>query len=337
MSAAKRMGADTGPSDRALRVWRLERAVQVAAAVALLVTAVSYLGSRYWLPELLTHFRFQYTCAALVLLLVAAVRRQSVSAFVILLVVTANLIPLLPYLLSGPAPAQASALSLRVMSLNVHFRNSDHDAVRALIQREAPDIVGLSEVNAAWIDALSSLTAEYPYTVLRPEQGAHGLAVYSRVPIRERETSPYIERGTQAAISVHLDLAGAGATLTLAHLMAPTSARKAGLRNLQIRKMAEMVRADHGKEQIFIGDLNITPWSPYYAQLEEGAGLVNAADGRGYLPTWPAGFYVFRIPIDHVLLSGGFAVQQIRTAPSFGSDHLPIIADVSIVEAGQLE
>lgn len=298
----------------------------------LLLTAVSWLGSRYWLPELLTHFRLQYVCAALILLAVSIIRRQPGSGLIAAMVAAANLIPLLPYVTPGAAPAQAGLISLRVMSINVHFRNRDYGRVRALIEHEDPDIVGLSEVSGEWIAGLAALAEAYPHAVLRPEEGAYGLALFSRVPVRELATSPYVEAGIQTAISVEVEFQGNRAILTLAHLMAPVSPDKASLRNLQLKKIAEMAGTYPYDNQILIGDLNITPWSPYYVQLQD-AGLANAASGRGYLPTWPAGFYALQIPIDHILLSGEFEVQQIRRAASFGSDHLPILADVAIAGA----
>jgi endonuclease/exonuclease/phosphatase (EEP) superfamily protein YafD len=325
------------PADR-IGAGRLERVVQVAAGAALLLTAGSWLGSKYWLLELLTHFRMQFVAAAAVLLAVAMVRRRPGGSFVALLVAAANAIPLLPFIMPGVMPGAIDAeagqwagqSSTRIMSANVRMRNNDHGALRAQIERESPDIVGLLEVDDAWIEGLSGLQAEYPHRVLRPEDGAYGLALYSRFPIRELETSPYIQDGTQTALSVEVELEDTHVTLTLAHLMAPVSAGRAGLRNLQIETISGMIRMDRGHEQIVIGDLNITPWSPFYAPLEKEAGLVNAARGRGYLPTWPAGFNVLKIPIDHMLSSDGVHVQRFRTGAETGSDHLPIIVDVAI-------
>ena len=93
-----------------------------------------------------------------------------------------------------------------------------------------------------------------------------------------------------------------------------------------------MLRTDTNRERIVMGDLNITPWSPFYVPLEEEAGMTNAANGRGYLPTWPAGLDLLKIPIDHMLVSEGVTVQQFRTGEENGSDHLPIILDVVIAD-----
>ena len=81
---------------------------------------------------------------------------------------------------------------------------------------------------------------------------------------------------------------------------------------------------------IVAGDFNVTPWSPHFRDLLKAAGLRNAACGPGYLATWPRWFWPARIPIDHVLLKGPWAVTTLRLGPAFGSDHYPIIADLCL-------
>jgi endonuclease/exonuclease/phosphatase (EEP) superfamily protein YafD len=179
---------------------------------------------------------------------------------------------------------------------------------------------------------LSELHEEYPYSVLHPLDDSYGLALFSRLPIRELEFSPYDEDGKQIAIIVEVELPARRATLVLAHPISPVLPGRASSRNRQIEKIAKLIRTAGNPEQILIGDLNITPWSPYYAPLETEAKLKNAAVGRGYRPTWPTwarGSRLMKIPIDHCLLSDGFQVQQFRTGTEIGSDHLPIIVDIA--------
>ncbi|HLU06772.1 MAG TPA: endonuclease/exonuclease/phosphatase family protein [Woeseiaceae bacterium] len=308
----------------------LDSAVMFAAVAALLLTALSSLGSRYWLLELLTHFRVQLATGAVVLVVLTLVRRRSGSLIMTSVVAVANLAPVWAFTMSGGHAESGGAESaLRVMSLNVNLRNFDYGQALALVENEHPDIVGFLEVNKAWTDHLSGLQATYPYSVLQPEEGAYGIALYSRFPLRELDASPYVEANVQAALLADVALKGGEVRLILAHLLAPTSKQKAAVRNLQIETIAEKIRNESGREHILLGDLNITPWSPHYVQLVE-AGLQNAARGRGYWPTWPAGINPLKIPIDHCLVSDGIEVQQFRTSADFGSDHLAIIADVAL-------
>ena len=250
----------------------------------------------------------------------------------VLITAAANVIPLLPYLMQGAIGAHAAPLSARIMFANVNFRNSAYAEALALISSEGPDIVGLAEVNHSWIDGLSELRERYPHRVVRPDDGAWGLALFSRFPVRELDSSPYSEGDVQTAIIVEVELHGKPVTLTLAHLRSPVSQDNANLRNVQIDTIATMAKRNK-QAQIVIGDLNLTPWSPYFAPFEK-AGLINVARGRGYKATFPAGLGYFGIPIDHLLLSDHLQVHGWRTSTLFGSDHLPIIADIAFADFG---
>ena len=312
----------------------IDRGLRFCLLAALALTAASWMGTWLWTFELITHFRLQFTAAGFALLLFACLCRRPLAAVAALLVTAANGWPLMPYVLPGAPEAQAARGEARLLMANVQFHNDDYDAALSLIAREAPDIVGLVEVTDAWIGGLTDLQAAYPYSILRPTEGAHGLALYSRLPLRELEASPYVENGRQTALLAEAELPDGPALLVLAHPMSPLAPAGAALRNRQLDGLAALARAEGGKRRILIGDLNVTPWSPYYARLEERSGLVNASVGRGHWPTWPAwgGVGLLRIPIDHCLVSSGFDVQGFRTGETFGSEHLPLIVDVAGVD-----
>ena len=102
-------------------------------------------------------------------------------------------------------------------------------------------------------------------------------------------------------------------------------------RNEQLRDAASMVRA-LPMPKILVGDFNTSPWSPYYTQLIRHTGLVNARQGFGLLPTWPAflSWPFLMIPIDHCLVSSDIRVIALSTGRNIGSDHLPLIVDMVI-------
>ncbi len=319
------------PGDHASKL-RFDRVLDIAALAACLATAASFLARSSWLLELFTHFRFQLALGSMVLLLCALVRRRLLTAALVALAAAANAAPLLPYIFPAPSAAQAAGHSFRLMSANVHYRNTDYPALLEEVRRQDPDVLGLMEVDRAWLDGLSALGSQYRYKVLRPEEGAYGLALYSKLPIRRLPTSPYIEGGFQTAVLVELTTGAGPVTLALAHVRAPTGPAKARLRNAQFGKIAEMLRLDGGEAKILVGDLNTTPWSPYYRQLAETTGMQNAALGYGYEPSWPSGFSLLKIPIDHCLVSEGLRVANFRIGADFGSDHLPIVIDVTMAD-----
>ena len=81
---------------------------------------------------------------------------------------------------------------------------------------------------------------------------------------------------------------------------------------------------------VLLGDLNITPWSPYFKDFIQVTGLQESRKGLGLYPTWPTWLPPLRIPIDHSLISIGITVQAFSLGHDIGSDHFPVILDFSI-------
>ena len=83
-----------------------------------------------------------------------------------------------------------------------------------------------------------------------------------------------------------------------------------------------------------MGDFNATPWSFPFRRLLSSTDLSNSARGYGLDLSYPAnGNLLVRVPIDHLLFSGGLAVVDRRLGPAMGSDHFPLTVDLALVAA----
>jgi len=109
----------------------------------------------------------------------------------------------------------------------------------------------------------------------------------------------------------------------------PGSAEYARLRNEQLHTVAAQVKASY-RPVILIGDLNGTPWSPYFRDFLRASGLRNTSQGRGVQGSWPAGLPAGRIPLDHCLVSPEIRVIDRQVGPQVGSDHLPLLVDLEV-------
>jgi endonuclease/exonuclease/phosphatase (EEP) superfamily protein YafD len=86
----------------------------------------------------------------------------------------------------------------------------------------------------------------------------------------------------------------------------------------------------HGKPAILLGDLNDVAWSPTTLNLMRAGGLLDPRRGRGFYNTYPAGWPGFRYPLDYVFNTQHFKVCRMQVLPYYGSDHLPLIAELSL-------
>lgn len=100
-------------------------------------------------------------------------------------------------------------------------------------------------------------------------------------------------------------------------------------RNEHLKLMAADIATRKGRI-VLIGDLNVTPWSPYYQDFVDETHLLNARKGFGLQPSWPTVLPPLMIPIDQFLYSKGMNIRECHTGSRTGSDHLPLVVELSV-------
>ena len=80
-----------------------------------------------------------------------------------------------------------------------------------------------------------------------------------------------------------------------------------------------------------MGDLNCTPFSPWFDRLLTRGLLRDSAVGLSLKPTWSSG--PWWLPLDHILLGGKWEVRERRVYEDrLGSDHFPVMATLGFSE-----
>lgn len=304
------------------------------AAYAAATVAAAF--ARSWWPfELVTHFRPHLLAAGAVFILVFLACRQPRWAAGALVLALPHAVPLFPYLAPIAAEARAEARvadgrPFRVLALNLHHRHADMAAVASLIRAERPDAVLLTELIPGHLPALARLTDLLPYHVQADAVGSGNLLLMSRWPVSwpsvhgpNRTYYPIVEARLCAP-----DNSQDCFTLIGLHASTPFG-RLAALRDAALAKAAARAKGAGGRT-VLLGDLNCTPWSPAFDDLLAAGGLRDTARGRGLVATWRSPVPLLGLPIDHVLVGGAIAINGRRVGPDVGSDHLPVIADLSL-------
>jgi endonuclease/exonuclease/phosphatase (EEP) superfamily protein YafD len=238
------------------------------------------------------------------------------------------LAPVVPwYFGRDAAPDAAARPPVRLLFSNVYVNNHRKRRLLDLVAAESPDVVGLAEVNLAWLRKLKALRERYPYHYETPDERIVGLAVYSRFPLENARVLALPGEASTHAIAATLRAPGGDVELIVAHPLSPEDAEVIERRNAQVRALAKYVQGRRGPV-VVAGDFNLTMWNTAYRPLVEVAGLHNARRGYGVEPTWPAPFQI-GVPIDHVLGTAGVRFRNFRVLDPVGSDHLPIYAEFS--------
>ncbi|HEY9842584.1 MAG: endonuclease/exonuclease/phosphatase family protein [Candidatus Sericytochromatia bacterium] len=304
------------------------QALATLAWLGLLILAVcSLLPHLAWAHklELASHFRFQFALLCLLLPPIFLGLRQGVPVLLALLLVCWNGWEIAPWYLGDPKPNPGLGKPLKLLMSNMLYTNPDTSRLQALIEQEKPDVVVIEELSWRQVNLMTELAKAYPYQIHDTFQGAFGIGIWSRWPLAEAQQ---LMLGPVPSLYARLDWDGQPVHLLATHPFPPVDEVAFKERNRQYQAIRELLKSKPG-EQILLGDLNITPWSPYYRQLVESTGLYNARRGFGLTPTWPTNFPpLLRIPIDHALLSPSLKVLKWQTGPELGSDHLPILLSI---------
>jgi endonuclease/exonuclease/phosphatase (EEP) superfamily protein YafD len=305
--------------------WLDKLLVSFAAFVAVL--GLLPLAARlWWVLDLSTHFRLQYLCVTAVVLGLLALRRQWRAAGLLLVIGALNAWPVLPYLPEArSATASAGVEPLKVLTVNVSYRQFSVRHFHEIVAEAAPDVLLVVEFTPHAAEVLADLDKKFAYELKAPAEGPYGIALWSRFPLAAAQTFPL---GAVPAIEARVQTPRGALTLLGVHLSAPTQPRRAAQRNEELKLLAARRAATAGPV-IIAGDFNVTPYSPYFTDWLNATGLTDTRRGRTLSPSWPATLPILGIPIDHVAVSSDFAIRSHRRLPSFGSDHWGVLAELA--------
>jgi len=307
-------------------------ALNAFVAVLGVLTVLAELARTGWIAELACHFRPQYVVLSLVTAVAGFVlgrRRLAVAALAIMVL---NLWAAGAYLAPWFKPSSAGARAaddVTLVSLNLLHRNHDHARVLAYLEQASPDVLVLAELTPRWRAALSDYLATYPFTLAADKRGPWGLGVYSRFPFADARADDLGVTGSVNVAAV-LDLPRGRVRLVAAHLVSPTRPGRANWRNQQLQRLAGLLRSSpEAMPRLLIGDLNVTPFSPYFEDLLRSTGMRDARRPQGFQVTWPSWVPAFGVMIDHCIVDPTFPVSSVERGPAVGSDHYPLVVRLS--------
>ena len=255
--------------------------------------------------------------------------------------------------------AEASGVSLRVMTWNIKYGKHDLKPLIEEIERCRPDLVLFQDAVGAGRGPLAD------YFLRWQVQSKGQYLIASRYPLSAAEVHELPHSGTtkQFFLRCKVRIGSEEVSLYNVHFKTPRRSlnafRKAkggaghipkaidrfnnnvALRLDQARALAGYLAAEKG-EVIVAGDMNAPDASMVCGALR-GAGLKDAfaERGRGYGYTYGHFLLKNRLPwlrvswmrIDHVMTSSGFLGQRCWAGTGGASDHRPVIADFILKES----
>jgi len=297
---------------------------------ALVVMTLASQFGKYLYIELTTHFRFQYALAAIICTMVLTAFQSWKFVPIAMMCALINAMYVGPYYRSkAKRSGNSSPVPLRLLQANVLKKNTNYAALLELVSGNQPDLVVLQEITDDWKEPTQLLQADYPFVKSVPLPEGAGMAILSRYAFAEVQVL-HFDFSAHVAILVRLNVKEKSISVLAMHPTTPITPTKFKNRNLQFREAAKLLKSFEGSK-VLVGDLNTTMWSPYFTALIRNSGLRDARMGFGLCTSWPMPLPSFlRLPIDHCLVSDDLEVTRLQIGPNIGSDHRPLIVDLSL-------
>ena len=309
----------------------LRRRLAVASLIALWCALLAAVLGRYaWPLDLFTHFRVQYTLLFLIVAIVLFALRAPILGVVAIAGAVVGAIPIVSYMGVPTARAEAGSAKFRVVTYNTWFRNHDYAAIGRFLAQTQADVIVIEERDRDdGVQRIADFLQSHPHSFNAGLR--HGAIVFSRWPIVSAESLPLAESPGVRAARVTVDWQGTPVTVLGVHLHWPLGPRASRLRNTELASVASFAAAHDGL-LIVAGDFNATPWSQHFRESLQRSKLSDCAAGHGLAPSWPSQFPPLGIRIDHCWMSRHWRSVDVRLGPSHGSDHLPLIADLTLAD-----
>jgi endonuclease/exonuclease/phosphatase (EEP) superfamily protein YafD len=229
--------------------------------------------------------------------------------------------------------------TVRLVISNVLMENRKHARLLEVLRQADADVILAVETDDAWARALEPLAESHPYVVRQPQNNYYGLMLFSRFPLIESRVEFMVQDDIPSVHALFELPSGDRVLLHGLHPRPPEPIRDQDStpRDAELVLMGTAIRDAPDAPTLVAGDLNDVAWSPTSELFLRLSGLLDPRIGRGFYNSFNANNPICRYPLDHVFHSNHFRLCELRRLPHVGSDHFPMLVELSYEPDAVLE
>jgi endonuclease/exonuclease/phosphatase (EEP) superfamily protein YafD len=280
-----------------------------------------------WWADIVANASAQIGAVGALAGITALLRRRWIPGIIMLAGVAMAWWPLLAW----RAP-RSDESDVRILVWNTLVSNTSASVGASLILDSGADVCVILEPSGALLDEMresARIAQEFPYAALPDNAGPGFRVILSRWPMRHPDTEL---DGPPIRVKARIVDRPEGPFLFVA--AHPRSARSAALwreGHAEVDRIADLARRAAGRFPVVVaGDFNSTPTGSRSRHLCREGGLLRATPmlAGGTWPAWWPGW--LSASIDDVAVGPGVEVSSWRRLRGSGSDHRPVVVDVSL-------
>ena len=220
---------------------------------------------------------------------------------------------------------------MSILTANVFQDNTRYGDFCKLVEDNDPDIFLTMESDLNWERELDRFAVDYPYSVKVPLDNYYGMHLYSKLELVGPQVNYLVEEGVPSIFTKVQLAPGELLNLICVHPAppSPTENETSKERDAELLLAGRAVRA-LTSPTVVCGDLNDVVWSRISGLFKKMTGLIDPRVGRGLYPTFHAGHWYLRFPIDHMFHSGDIHITEMSRLSYYGSDHFPMFFSMQV-------
>ena len=320
----------------------------ILGALSIILTILPFLKLSAWWVRIGDFPRLQIAAICILILILFAVlgfvsdTADYIFLFLLIFCTVYQFFCVLPYLPFYPKQVEETREFdpenvVKLLIYNVLMENQKTENFINLVKKTQPDLFLLAEVNKFWVDEVSKLEAEYPYSIKYPIENTYGLTLFSRLELVDAEIKFLVEDDIPSFHTYVKLRSGALVKLYCLHPRppVPTENTRSLERDAELLIVGRI--AEKTDEPIIVaGDLNDVAWSRTTTLFQKISGLLDPRKGRGLYNSFHANHWFLRFPLDHVFHSNDFRLVELERMPNIGSDHFPILIALGIEKTAEI-
>ncbi|MCA9278187.1 MAG: hypothetical protein H6815_05265 [Phycisphaeraceae bacterium] len=325
------------PQQRLLR--RSESVTWCAIALCILLCSLTpHVSIRLYITDVIANFAAHVATCAVILCFATLVRKQRTSTLLLAL----SAISAIVSVVSTPRAewTRAQQTDLSVLVFNTQSVGDNPEMTLKLILGSNADLVALPEMSLQLMHELETnprVQEHYPYFHLEQNRRPGMRTLLSRWPIDELfEQSHRTEWALTPAPSVfaaRVQTPSGDVGILVSHPLAPKNPQLWKWGNAAVNAAISVINDAHalGIPLVLATDMNATPSAWRSRAITRRTGLRRAKPVLRATGTWPAWlFWPLQIAIDDVWVSHDVRIVSWNTLQVSGSDHLPVMVELSL-------
>jgi endonuclease/exonuclease/phosphatase (EEP) superfamily protein YafD len=230
-----------------------------------------------------------------------------------------------------PAEGAPRRPTFRLLITNVLMENTEHDRLLRVVREADADVILAVETDDRWACALQPLRETHPHGVDLPQDNWYGLMLFSRLELVDCKVEFLVQDDIPSVFTQVQLVDGPRVYLRGIHPRPPEPIRDQDStpRDAELVVVGKLIQQAPDQPTVVAGDLNDVAWSASSQLFVRLSGLLDPRRGRGFYNSYNAKNPVFRYPLDHVFHSHHFRLVALERLPNVGSDHFPMLVELS--------